>query len=125
MTTRYLTHAHLMAIHRELIERFGGIHGTRDVALLESAAGRYRSGYYPDRIEEAAALMESLGRNHPFIDGNKRIAVTAAFVFLTLNGYDVSVEEDAAFEFIMGLLEAHEFCFVRLEPWLRERAQPA
>jgi len=124
MSTTYLTKAHIIAIHHELIERFGGLHGIRDEALLESAIGRYQSGYYADRVEEAAALMESLGGNHPFIDGNKRIAVTAAFVFLAVNGYDVSVEEDAAFEFIDGLFKAHEFSFARLESWLRKHARP-
>ncbi|HJQ25969.1 MAG TPA: type II toxin-antitoxin system death-on-curing family toxin [Blastocatellia bacterium] len=109
MTAKYLTKEHIVAIHHELIERFGGIHGIRDEALLESAIGRYQSGYYADRIEEAAALMESLGGNHPFIDGNKRIAVTAAFVFLAVNGYDVIVDEDAAFEFIDGLFNNLEF----------------
>jgi death-on-curing protein len=120
MSTRYLTKAEMIAIHYELIERFGGIHGIRDEALLESAIGRYQSGYYVDHIEEAAALMESLGRNHPFIDGNKRITVTAAFVFLMVNGYDVAVEEDAAYEFINGLLNAHDFSFAQLEAWLRK-----
>jgi death-on-curing protein len=123
MSTRYLTKSHIIAIHYELIERFGGVHGIRDEALLESAIGRYRSGYYADRVEEAAALMESLGGNHPFIDGNKRIAVTAAFVFLALNGYDVTVDEDAAFEFIHGLFNTHEFSFSHLESWLRDQAR--
>ena len=123
MTTKYLTKEHIVAIHHELIERFGGIHGIRDEALLESAIGRYKSGYYADQIEEAAALMESLGGNHPFIDGNKRIAVTAAFVFLTVNGYDVMVDEDAAFEFIAGLFDALDFSFPRLEAWLRNHAR--
>ena len=123
MSTKYLTKAEINAIHYELIERFGGIHGIRDEALLESAIGRYQSGYYADRMEEAAALMESLGGNHPFIDGNKRIAVTAAFVFLAMNGYDVNVEEGTAYEFINGLLNAHEFSFARLEPWLRKHSR--
>jgi|SRR5438128_11396343 len=123
MSTKYLTKAEIIAIHYELIERFGGSHGIRDEALLESAIGRYQSGYYADQIEEAAALMESLGGNHPFIDGNKRIAVTAAFVFLAVNSYDVTVEEDMAFEFINGLFNVHEFSFARLESWLRKHAR--
>jgi death-on-curing protein len=56
MITKYLSKENIIAIHHELIERFGGIHGIRDEALLESAIGRYRSGYYADHIEEAAAL---------------------------------------------------------------------
>jgi death-on-curing protein len=60
-----------------LIERFGGSHGLRDQGALESALARPQTGYYLDLIEEAAALWESLSQNHPFIDGNKRIAITA------------------------------------------------
>jgi death on curing protein len=125
MTTKYLTKAQVIAIHHELIERFGGAHGIRDEALLESAIGHYQSGYYANPIEEAAALMESLGGNHPFIDGNKRIAVTAAFVSLAVNGYDVTVDEEAAFEFIDGLFKALDFSFSRLETWLRDQARRA
>lgn len=120
MTTKYLTKEHIIEIHHELIERFGGHHGIRDESLLESAMGRYQSGYYGDCIEEAAALMESLGGNHPFVDGNKRIAVTAPFVFLTLNGYKVFLDDQLAFRTIIGLLEEHKFSFVNLEPWIRE-----
>ena len=125
MTTKYLTKEHIVAIHHELIERFGGSHGIRDEALLDSAIGRYQSGYYRDQIEEAAALMESLGGNHPFIDGNKRIAVTAAFVSLAVNGYDVTVKEEETFEFIDGLFNALDFSFPRLESWLRDHARRA
>ena len=110
MTTKYLTKEHIIEIHRELIERFGGHHGIRDEALLESAIGRYQSGYYADCIEEAA-LMKSLGGNHPFIDGNKRIAVTAPFVFLALNGYKILLDDQLAFSLIIGLLEENQFSF--------------
>jgi len=123
MTTKYLNKDHIIAIHHELIERFGGLHGIRDESLLESAIGRYQSGYYADCVEEAAALMESLGGNHPFIDGNKRIAVTAPFVFLKLNGYEIFLGEEAAFVVIMALFEAHEFTFTSLEPWIRQNVQ--
>jgi death on curing protein len=123
MKTEYLTKELIIAIHHELIERFGGFHGIRDEALLESAVGRCQSGYYADHVEEAAALMESLGRNHPFVDGNKRIAVAATFTFLTINGQEVIAEEEAAFEFISELFESHEFSFARLEPWIRRNTK--
>lgn len=119
MTTKYLSRKNIVTIHQKLIERFGGSHGIRDEALLESAIGRYQSGYYADNVEEAAALMESLGGNHPFLDGNKRIAVTAPFVFLRANGYKVAIEKKLAFDFISELFLAHEFSFSRLEPWIR------
>jgi death on curing protein len=106
-----------------LIEQFGGLYGLRDESLLESAVGRYQSGYYGDVIAEAAALMESLGINHPFIDGNKRIAVTAPFVFLMANGYAVSLDEDDAFELIIRALENSDFTKDKLEQWIRDNAK--
>ena len=84
MTTKHLSKKNIIAMHQELIERFGGIYGIRDDALFESAVGRYQSGYYAGHAEEAAALMESLGGNHPFLDGNKRIAVTGAYALLPI-----------------------------------------
>jgi death on curing protein len=119
MTRKYLSKENILAIHKELISEFGGSYGLRDASLLESAVGRYQSGYYADTIEEAAALMESLGRNHPFIDGNKRIAVSAAFIFLMAHGYKVSLDEQETYVFIIGLLEKSEFSKDKLEPWIR------
>ena len=78
--TDYLTVVEVLAIHDDLITRYGGSHGVRDMGLLEAALFRPQTGYYADLIEEAAALWESLGQNHPFIDGNKRVA----FVFYIL-----------------------------------------
>jgi death-on-curing protein len=120
----YLEKNLVVAIHEELIARFGGIRGIRDEALLESAVARCRCGYYSDHLEEAAALMESLANNHPFLDGNKRIAVTAACVFLQLNGYIVEFEDSAAYNFISGLFSRREYSFVHLLTWLREAARP-
>ncbi|MGC2722226.1 MAG: Fic family protein, partial [Candidatus Acidiferrales bacterium] len=70
----YPTVAEAIEIQKTLIDEFGGPHGIRDVALLESAIFRPQTGYYGGLIEEAAALMESLAKNHAFIDGNKRIS---------------------------------------------------
>lgn len=122
MTTRYLNKEQLIAIHKELLEQFGGLYGIRDESLLASAVGRYQSGYYADVIEEAAALMESLGINHPFVDGNKRIAVTAPLVFLMANNFSVNLDEDDAFEFIIRALENGDFTKNHLEDWIRGNA---
>ena len=65
-----------------LIDRFGGMHGVRDKNAVEAAVFRPQTGYYNSLEEEAAALMESLGNNHGFLDGNKRIAFTASDVLL-------------------------------------------
>jgi death on curing protein len=70
----YITLEEALRIHEVLIREFGGAHGVRDLGLLESALLRPQTGYYADLIEEAAALWESLAMNHPFVDGNKRVA---------------------------------------------------
>ena len=78
----YPSVAEVLVAHSRLIEAFGGAPRVRDRGALESALARPQSGYYADIIQQAAALLESLSQNHPFVDGNKRtaIAVTAAFL---------------------------------------------
>lgn len=64
----YLTIPEIRAIHQQQIENYGGTHGIRDLTLVESAVFRPQIGYYTNVVEEAAALMELLGNNHPFLD---------------------------------------------------------
>lgn len=77
----YLTVGEVLQIHHQQIEDYGGAHGVRDKGLLESAVFRPQVGYYSTIAEETAAVMESLANNHPFLDGNKRIAFAAAHTF--------------------------------------------
>ena len=88
----FLTVAEVLAIHHLQIEEYGGAHGIRDLGLLESAVFRPQTGYYNGIQEEAAALMESLANNHPFLDGNKRVAFASVHTFLLVNGYDLQVD---------------------------------
>ena len=74
----YLTVGEVLQIHHQQIDNYGGAHGIRDKGLLESAVFRPQVGYYNNIAEEAAALMESLANNHPFLDGNKRVAFQTA-----------------------------------------------
>ena len=115
----HLTLDEVLAIHKGLVERFGGLEGVRDLGLLESALYRPRTGYYKDLAEMAAALFESLLMNHAFVDGNKRIAFFATDVFLRLNGWKLKVEPNTAHEFLIGLLERNECDFGHLLPWIR------
>lgn len=87
MSRDYLTIADVLGMHAVLIQRYGGAVGVRDPAALEAAVFRPQTGYYDDIAAEAAALMESLAINHPFVDGNKRIAFAAIDVFLRINGW--------------------------------------
>ena len=88
-----------------LVRRLG-IGPVRDVGLIDAATGRPRSSAfgtdaYPTLGLKAAALLESLVGNHALVDGNKRIAWLATVVFLDLNGIEVSLEDDDAFELVM------------------------
>jgi death-on-curing protein len=120
--TRYLTVADLIRINGRMVERWGGLAGIRDIALLESALARPKSGYYADVIEEAAALCESLLQNHPFIDGNKRSAVVATAVFLRWNGYRLQFSDREMYDWLMGLFESGGVRKSTLEAWFRTHA---
>jgi death-on-curing protein len=120
---QHLSVDEVLAIHERLIEHFGGPPGVRDLGLLESALFRPRTGYYKDMAEMATALFESLIMNHPFVDGNKRVAFFATDVFLRLNGWKLDVEADTAHHFIIDVLEKDTCDYVHVLPWLRERLQ--
>jgi death on curing protein len=118
--TDYLTMAEVLAMHADLIERYGGSHGVRDAGLLESALFRPQTGYYADLIEEAAALWESMSQNHPFIDGNKRTAFAATYTFLAVNGARLTADPQRTQEFVIALYDRSQFTFDKLVPWLRK-----
>ncbi len=120
----YLTVAEVYQMQHRLIDMFGGLHGVRDKGAVEAAVFRPQTGYYNSLEEEAAALMESLGNNHGFLDGNKRIAFTAADVFLRRNGFYIEVRAAAAYEFINGSMERREFRLAKILEWIRRHCKP-
>jgi hypothetical protein len=77
------------------------------------------------RPKEAAALWESLAQNHPFIDGNKRVAFAATYTFLAINGMRIAADAKAAYDFIAGLYEANAFTFENLVTWLSDNVARA
>ena len=88
----HLTVERVREIHQQVINRFGGSDGLRDHSLLESAISAPQATFggeslYEDMVEIAAAYLFYLCRNHPFIDGNKRVALGACIVFLKINGF--------------------------------------
>ena len=120
----YLTVAEVYAMQHRLIQMFGGMHGVRDKGAVEAAVFRPQTGYCGSVEEEAAALMESLGNNHGFLDGNKRIAFTATDVFLRRNGFYIEVTGSEGYAFINGSMERHEFRFARILDWIRQHMKP-
>ena len=101
----YLTASELLRIAERAI---GAPPVARDLGLLESAAARPQATFdgapvYPDLISRATALMHSLARNHPLVDGNKRLALAAAIVFLGVNGHRLTLSNDEAYELTMAV----------------------
>lgn len=116
----------------DLLEIAQGVLGAveiRDIGLLDSAAARPRASAfgepaYPTFEDQAGALMHSLARNHPLVDGNKRLAWAALRTFPLLNGRDLSYEVDEAEEFILAVARG-EMEVDSIAAWLREHAAPS
>jgi death-on-curing protein len=110
-------------LHEVLIQRFGGRSGVLDKGLLESALARPRSGYYRSLSEQAAALMQSLAMNHPFVDGNKRVAFALTAVFLRLNGMRLSVAAHEGVRFVEITLIQERSALDVITAWIEKHAQ--
>ncbi|MGQ0623506.1 MAG: type II toxin-antitoxin system death-on-curing family toxin [Sporichthyaceae bacterium] len=104
--TRYLTTEDLLA----LIQLTGAATAVRDVGLLESAAARPQASVfgedaYPDLHTKAAAMLESLVRNHPLVDGNKRLGWLATATFYRMNGHRLRVADDPGYDFVIAVAQ--------------------
>ena len=119
----YLTLNEVLVMHRELIRRYGGTDGLRDPGALEAALFRPQTGYYRDTIHEAAALFESLAMNHPFVDGNKRVAFACVDVFLRINGFRLRPTASQIYKWLIARLDTGMFDIDVIEPWLRANAK--
>jgi len=123
--TLYLSLDQVLQIHEAQIERFGGATGLRDPGALESAVARPAMTFggedlYPDVPSKAAALMHSLVMNHAFVDGNKRVGVTAAELFLRLNGYRLDASDPELEELTLTVAKG-ELDAEALAIWFRQR----
>jgi len=116
----YLTTIEVLSIHAIMINKYGGSPGLRDLGALEAALFRPRTGYYSDIISQAAALMESLAINHPFIDGNKRVAFAVVDVFLRINNFQLVAENNKVYKEMMRMFDKQTFDYDHIEPWLRK-----
>jgi death-on-curing protein len=122
----WLDRSVILAIQGELLARFGGLEGIRDEGLLDSALGRAQQGFYygqPDLFDLAATYAHGLVKNHPFLDGNKRIGFMAAYTFLAANGQQLQApEEEAVLETLA--LAAGECAVDEYAAWLRRSCTP-
>ncbi|MBX3248547.1 MAG: type II toxin-antitoxin system death-on-curing family toxin [Myxococcales bacterium] len=124
MRTIFPTTEEILHLHARLLERFGGRSGVRDLGLLESALARPRSGYYDALSTQAAALLQSLATNHPFIDGNKRVAFAGCAVFLRLNGYRLEVSADEGERFLIEEVIGRHADLAEITRWLESWMRP-
>ncbi|MFC1824533.1 type II toxin-antitoxin system death-on-curing family toxin [Thermodesulfobacteriota bacterium] len=115
---RYLSIREILELHGIIIETYGGARGIREIRALESAINQPRITFnqtdlYPDIVEKAAALCFFLVKNHPFIDGNKRIGHAAMEAFLILNGFEIQAaveeQEKIILDLAAGKLNREEF----------------
>ncbi|HEX5169981.1 MAG TPA: Fic family protein [Cyclobacteriaceae bacterium] len=112
----------VLAIHEILIERFGGSKGIRDQAILESAVNRPFQTFdgmdlYPESVDKAAAIFESVISNHPFVDGNKRTAYTLMRLVLLNDQKDIIATEDEKYDFVIRCAQG-QFSFEKIKAWI-------
>ena len=113
----------VLEIHQILIEQFGGSQGVRDSGLLQSAIERPFSGFgetefYKTPEEKAAAVLESIVKNHPFVDGNKRTGYVLMRLILMQYGKDVNATQDEKYDFVIGVASGHTD-FNEIVTWIR------
>ena len=125
--TVYLTAEQVLFIHYRLVSETGGEHGVRDLGLLESAVARPQATFdrqelYTDVFEKAAALIESLINNHPFVDGNKRTGITCAVLFLQQNGVSFSAK-NADLEKLTLRVASSKAGRSEIAQWLKKHCQ--
>ena len=116
----WLTKKDVLAVHEQLLHAHGGSSGVRDEGLLESALARPTSSHTAKRIctRFATAYAEGLTRNHPFVDGNKRSAFMAAYVFLGANGLNLRADETDVVRMMVGLSDRSVLA-ANFAAWLR------
>lgn len=112
-------------IHNILIDKFGGTKGIRDIGLLESALARPFATFdntdlYSNVVEKASAILESIAINHPFVDGNKRIAYTLMRLFLLENGLDIIASQGEKYDLVISVSKG-EVRFDEIKSWIESR----
>lgn len=129
MTIEYLSVGQVLALHEQQLGRYGGATGLRDRRALESALARPAATFggedlYTEIADKAAALMHSLALNHPFVDGNKRVAAFAAIVFVESNGHEFLATPDELVETALAVAEG-KMGVEALAIWFRQRLRSA
>ncbi len=107
-----ITIQEILELHEFSIIEFGGSHGIRDIEMLKSCIERPEATFdsielYPLPSQKAAAILESIIKNHPFVDGNKRTGWLACFTIMKWSGYKFSLNEEQAYDFVIRVASSH------------------
>jgi death-on-curing protein len=127
--TDYLTVEQVLFIHMRLVAETGGSPGVRDLDLLASAVGRPQASFggqdlYPTVFDKAGALLDSLVRNHPFVDGNKRVGIAAAGLFLLRNSVRLTASNAELEQFTLQVARS-EASMEQMVAWLKRHSTNA
>lgn len=117
----------VLKLHKAVIQNYGGADGIRDADLLDAALKRPFQTFdglllYPDAIDNAAAVMQSIIVNHPFIDGNKRTGVLLGMTLLLTHNIHITATEDARYDFVISISK-NELSFEDIVSWLRNNSE--
>lgn len=123
--TKYLSIEEILRIHFQVIEDYGGSHGVRDEGRVHSATNAPKKAVfgieqYPDLITKAALYLRNIVSDHPFVDGNKRTAITVSGIFLQRNGYKVHTDPKELEDFVI-LIATEHYDIDKIVAWLKTR----
>ena len=116
----------VLSIHQIIMEKFGGSLEVRDLNALKAAINRPfatfdKTDLYPTSVDKAAALLESIVINHPFVDGNKRMGYVLMRLFLLKQGFDINASKDDKYDFMIKVASG-EFHIEQIKMWLNDRS---
>lgn len=126
MRINYLSIEQVLAIHDQMVKRFGGSFGIRDLGLIDSAVARPQASFggqdlYTNIFDKAAALLQSLLKNPPFVDGNKRTALTSAGLFMKKNGWELINAHKEEVKFAIKV-DNSNLSLEQISKWLKEHS---
>ena len=126
MATRFIPNRIVSTIHSDLLQRYGGRPGLRDPGLLDSALAQPKitvGGKFVHKtlFDKAAAYGFHVCKNHPFVDGNKRVAFVLMDIFLQKNGWEVTANEEEAYSMMISLASG-KLSKAQLSKWLKKHS---
>lgn len=126
---KFISKESVLKIHKKLIDNFGGSHGIRDEGLLDSALSMPESGFgdeyfHKSIFDKASSYLFHIAKNHPFIDGNKRIAFACTETFLRVNGYKLKkAKKIEIYDFVIEVSSSHDITKEKIALFLESNSE--